>query len=628
MRTNQYTDAAFIMLSLVIILVGVLLLSSIEKKTELDLVSARGHYESESRSQLELVAKNIESSLSQTYQNIRTISYFPSIKKINKHATNLDVDTRTAIQEIYNNLANNVFVSELYISSLEFNPEAIDPVTGMLEKPIIMFDKVITEKSVDTGKPENNIATLEPHEDVGIHEYRLIKEQMNWLHMQFPSNKQFHALDVPAVTGREVLTSDTSYYSQSTKIDADRSGIIYSVPFYDLDGNIKGTISAIMLSKVLQNLLPIQHYALVNRANQYVLMSSEIGQSQKSKKWIMEGKSDPDLVFSEIRKLSIKDSQGSWELWVGYPNNHFEQNSDMQSISQFKKLANLSVILLVSLSIAIMLIFRKNNIIERKKRAELEALVADAEKARQEAEHANQVKTEFLANMSHELRTPMHAIINFSRHGIERIDKWDKERQIQNLSTIKNSGERLSGLLNNLLDLSKMEAGAAEYDIAQHSIVKLVKQVIREVGSLIEEKSITIHTPQTADYKDDNIKLEFDEGKIHQALLNLLSNAIKFTPAGKNIYITCEQIADHVKLSISDEGIGIPESELDKVFDKFIQSSKTKSGAGGTGLGLAICKEIVEAHHGRVWAETNGWGGATFTMILPIHHNRSNLHEL
>ncbi len=248
--------------------------------------------------------------------------------------------------------------------------------------------------------------------------------------------------------------------------------------------------------------------------------------------------------------------------------------------------------------------------------------VTPIKKAREAAEQANRMKSEFLANMSHELRTPMHAIMSFSRHGMERIDRWDKDRQVENLERINVSGHRLSGMLNDLLDLTKLEAGSAEYDFKHADVGAIINAAVSEIEILANNKKLSLALPEKM---DGAAKVECDRGKIHQVVLNLMSNAIKFTPEGKQVSVHCCRDEDEKALciAVSDEGIGIPEEELDAVFDKFIQSSKTKTGAGGTGLGLAICKEIVLGHGGKIWAENNIEGGATFHVALPITQENS-----
>ncbi len=240
----------------------------------------------------------------------------------------------------------------------------------------------------------------------------------------------------------------------------------------------------------------------------------------------------------------------------------------------------------------------------------------EAEKATQSAEKANQMKSEFLANMSHELRTPLNAIINFSRIGFERIDRWPSEKQASNLERIRNSGQRLLTLLNDLLDLSKLESGNIEYDMMNTDINALIEVVCNEISILAQEKQLTLQLPPST---LNNPTIECDRGKIHQVLLNLLSNAIKFSSEQSTIKVICHYTKGEQQLLIcvSDEGIGIPENELENVFDKFIQSNRTKTGAGGTGLGLSICKEIINAHGGHIWAENNADKGATFCILLP-----------
>jgi signal transduction histidine kinase len=185
---------------------------------------------------------------------------------------------------------------------------------------------------------------------------------------------------------------------------------------------------------------------------------------------------------------------------------------------------------------------------------------------------------------------------------------------------------RLMSLLNDLLDLSKLEAGQIEYDMECHNLKKMFDDLILEYNTILAEKGISLQFENN----DINADVVCDKLRIEQVIHNLLSNAIKFTQDSREILIffkedqleieneagiinTCEGI----RISVKDYGIGIPEDELDSVFEKFIQSSKTKTGAGGTGLGLSICREFVLAHNGKIWVENNPEGGTTFSFILP-----------
>jgi len=246
---------------------------------------------------------------------------------------------------------------------------------------------------------------------------------------------------------------------------------------------------------------------------------------------------------------------------------------------------------------------------------------------REKAELANHAKSEFLANMSHELRTPMHAILGFSSLGGSKINSATNEKISGYFLRINESGQRLLYLLNDLLDLSKLEAGRMDFNFQVNNLQTSIDVVVEELTPLFMERSLTV------DIEPASISTiaQFDNEKIDQVIRNLLSNAIKFTPDNMSVMIYFEESVLYenkddentsaipaVSVSIVDQGTGIPEGELETVFEKFVQSTITDTGAGGTGLGLTISKEIIEGHRGSITAVNSlGEGGAIFTFTLP-----------
>jgi PAS domain S-box-containing protein len=241
---------------------------------------------------------------------------------------------------------------------------------------------------------------------------------------------------------------------------------------------------------------------------------------------------------------------------------------------------------------------------------EMEARLHDAKIA----EAANKAKSEFLANMSHEIRTPMHGILSFANFGIKKIDSVSKEKLLYYFQQIYNSGNRLMLLLNDLLDISKIEAGKMSYQMGKSDLMQIMRLAVSEFETAAKEKELSLKIIPA----EKPIVVLCDSARIGQVVRNLLSNAIKFTPEGKNIRISAEDMKDKAIVRVADQGIGVPPEETESVFDKFVQSSKTRTGAGGTGLGLAICREIVKAHGGEIWFEPNPEGsGSLFVFTIP-----------
>ena len=249
----------------------------------------------------------------------------------------------------------------------------------------------------------------------------------------------------------------------------------------------------------------------------------------------------------------------------------------------------------------------------------LKAMTEELLAAKDDAVRAGDAKSLFLANMSHELRTPMHAIMSFSQLGLERVGTGDPEKLAKYFGNIRESGERLTKLLNDLLDLSKFEAGRMELHIQPTDVGQIIDECLTEFDPLLASKGLHAEVAIAPDAPAASV----DRARIGQVLRNLLSNAIKFSSEGGRIRVGLTAVETSVgevpslRLVVEDEGVGVPEAELESIFDKFIQSSKTRSESGGTGLGLAICREIVAAHGGLIRAIRRPEAGTTFEVLLP-----------
>jgi signal transduction histidine kinase len=232
----------------------------------------------------------------------------------------------------------------------------------------------------------------------------------------------------------------------------------------------------------------------------------------------------------------------------------------------------------------------------------------------EELETVSRHKSEFLANMSHELRTPLNAIIGFSELLQQQVYGELNEQQLRSVADVREAGQHLLSLINDILDLSKVEAGRMELEVSDVSL----RQAL--------ESGLTMHAERAARAQvalalklDVDITVRADERKLRQVVFNLLSNAVKFTPAGGRVDVSARTVDGAVTVAVTDTGPGIAPEEQELIFEEFWQAAgDSGNGDVGTGLGLPLARKFVELHGGRLWVESVRGAGSSFRFTLPV----------
>ena len=246
--------------------------------------------------------------------------------------------------------------------------------------------------------------------------------------------------------------------------------------------------------------------------------------------------------------------------------------------------------------------------------AELTATNQQLEVRNREVERANRLKSDFLASMSHELRTPLHTIIGFAELLREEIDGTLSDKQRRFLGHIHQDALHLLELINDILDLSKIEAGRLELRLEDFDAAQALDEVLASIRPLAISKSLTVESRVP-----EGIRLKADRVRFKEVLYNLLSNAVKFTPAQGKVWVESSRDGGFATVAVNDTGIGLPPEEQESIFAKFYQAAATTKGIReGTGLGLAITKRLVEQHGGRIWIESQVGQGSRFSFTLPL----------
>ena len=247
-------------------------------------------------------------------------------------------------------------------------------------------------------------------------------------------------------------------------------------------------------------------------------------------------------------------------------------------------------------------------------------LTEELQQRAKELQELDRLKSSFLANMSHELRTPLNSILGFADVMLEELDGPLTENMQNDLGLIYKNGQHLLHLINDVLDMAKIESGKMNLTIEKFNLQEIIEEVTSITSTLASEKNLSLFIDSDSDHE---VEINADKIRLRQVLINLINNSIKFTEKGKiSIHVTRE--TSNVLISIKDTGIGIPADLLESIFLEFTQvDTTTTRKTGGTGLGLPISRRLVEMHSGRLWAESSGVDGegSTFYVFLPIEAN-------
>lgn len=302
---------------LIILAVGLSMAAGVSIKFRHDMDSARRSYINEERYKALGVAKEIEVVFRTVYQGLRIITRLPGVRDIDRHGKNFSqVEHQTAL-EVYKSIAEIISLSEIYIVTLDFDPYQLDPVTGKLQEPVVMFDELIHGKrDLSHGPNTAKVSHDEPEiNEAEIYEYEELVEQLKLFKEAYPLEKSLTGSSAPAaVAGKEILTCDNSRFDPARPDDKMRSGIVYSLPLYNQRGLLKGLVSGTMLSSVLADHLPDANYVLGNKKHAYLVSKRDLGQSDDSRFWYENAERDLALVYSQVIALDIPDMFGLWYL--------------------------------------------------------------------------------------------------------------------------------------------------------------------------------------------------------------------------------------------------------------------------------------------------------------------------
>jgi signal transduction histidine kinase len=621
-----------------------------------NMIQAQQHFIDISHKDSMRAEENISAKFKSIYENLRTLSYLPGVRSLDKRGTALSEESRVTFQQIYNNLALNLAVSEVYVVPVDLDPNKIDPTTLRPEAPIVMFDELILNAGSGLSKLERLMApdklghkSLNGPAELETFEYQQLAEQQLWFKSKFGSIDKVKAFDLPFISSREIVTCDNTQFVK-TRLEKDRLGIIFSVPYYGVDGNLKGSISAVLLSNRLKDLLPSGNLALVNKNNGYLISSLSSSGLAGSQQFAASNRTDPSLIYSEVIPISVLDNRSPWTVWAGMPNTSFNNSEVVKTANQtrwreFLSLAGLSLAAAISVYLVQLNLSqatRLNQVMEKERdhsaKTEAEARqssemlqVLNSDISRLNNDLAEKIKLltqaqedivqkgkmaqlgNLVATVAHELRNPLGGVrtTTFLLRRKLKDSAVDVETQLERIEL---GVSRCDNIISQLLDFSRSQPLLTEERDVNIWLTELLKEESAKLNENITIRCVLSKTELFA---------EIDPERLRRGVINLLTNAADAMvgKSGTNlvgpdhkpeISVTLMKTDRGVEIEVRDNGPGIAPEVLSRISEPLFT---TKS--FGTGLGLAAVRKVAEMHLGGLDISSEFGMGACFRIWLP-----------
>lgn len=607
-------------------------LFAVQTKYENDVEASKVLFRKECGQTVQGVADRVRNTFTEVYQGLRTIARLPGIRAIDRYANDFHEDSRSAANEVFSNLAANVSVSEISVSPLDLDPGAGDSNTDKPHSPALEF------RSRRDG-------ALGPDSEALASEHRLIKAQLGWFKEHTP-RLQAGDGQYPVISGPEVLTSDTSRFSTKFPNDRDRSGLVFSVPLYSPQGDLKGCVSAVVLSSRLADLLPNSNFGIVNPAFRYARSRDALGEFEKSRNLSYQGQADPSAIFSAVVPVEALDQAERWSVWAKVPNEAFFHRKDYLAARQFRDAATMAVSGFALISFAFVgYVFKSRRALEEVNFG-LESQVRERTATLLTARKMEAIG-QLAAGVAHEVNTPTQFIGDNLRFLETAFGKYEScLSKVGNLIA-NEPGSPLAQEIDAALQDGNMARLRAEIPLAVDESLEGIGRITEIVRAMrdfahpgvsdlvpvnlnqIVESSVSVARNEWKYVAEVEFNLQpslpsltCNPGEIGQLVVILVVNAAHAIKeldepdrAGK-ICVKTVQSGDNLVLSVSDTGSGIEESIQERIFDQFFT---TKEVGVGTGMGLAIAKNVVDRHGGEIDVESVVGQGTEFRVTFPLN---------